>query len=157
MELSTYLRTARRFWIVPLAFLLIAFGGTYIYHHKVDVQTAQTSVAVLDPLIARPGEIEDILQTGARRARALAAPFVARLREAVGLRDLRQVPMAAKARAGARAKAALHPVVFRDDDRAFAFKVLDAKKNVLAAQGGFADPQAAMAAAREAMGRLAGG
>ena len=108
-------------------------------------------------LIARPGEIEDILQTGARRARALAQPFVARLREAVGLRDLRQVPMAAKARAGARAKAALHPVVFRDDDRAFAFKVLDAKKNVLAAQGGFADPQAAMAAAREAMGRLADG
>jgi len=40
-------------------------------------------------LIARPGEIEDILREGARRLRErYATPFLARLREAVGLRDL---------------------------------------------------------------------
>ena len=51
-------------------------------------------------------------------------------------------------------KPALQPVVFREHD-AFAFKVLDAKKNVLATQAGFADPKAAMAAARAAMETLA--
>ena len=50
-------------------------------------------------------------------------------------------------------KPALQPVVFREAD-AFAFKVLDAKKTVLATQGGFADPKAAMAAARAAMEAL---
>ena len=44
----------------------------------------------------------------------------------------------------------LQPVVFRDGET-FAFKVLDAKKTILAEKGGFADPKAAMAAAREAM------
>jgi len=39
-------------------------------------------------LIARPQDIEQILQTGAQRARALAQPLLARLRDAVGLRSL---------------------------------------------------------------------
>jgi hypothetical protein len=47
----------------------------------------------------------------------------------------------------------VQPVVYREAD-AFAFKVLDAKKTVLATQGGFSDPKAAMAAARAAMDRL---
>ena len=51
--------------------------------------------------------------------------------------------------------ASLQPLVYRDADQAFAFKVLDAKKNVLATQGGFADPKAAMAAARIALESLA--
>ena len=101
-------------------------------------------------LIARPGDIEDALLAGAGKARELARPFLARLREAVGLRSLRE-PVTATAAAKSRAeKPALQPVVFRDAD-AFAFKVLDAKKTVLATQGGFADPKAAMAAARAAM------
>ena len=37
---------------------------------------------------------------------------------------------------------------------AFAYKVLDAKKTVLATQGGFADPKAAMTAARSALEKL---
>jgi len=36
-------------------------------------------------LIARPDDLEDLLRDGARRARAIAAPVVARLRDAVGL------------------------------------------------------------------------
>jgi tryptophanyl-tRNA synthetase len=102
-------------------------------------------------LVADPAQIEDRLRAGAARARALATPFVARLREAVGLRSLSQSPAVPEQQKKARAeKPALQPVVFRDGD-AFAFKVLDAKKVILAEKGGFADPKAAMAAAREAM------
>ncbi len=109
-----------------------------------------------DALIAKPGHIEEALQAGAKKARELARPFVARLREAVGLRDLRIKPQSIApigfdtAKVG---KPALQPVVFRDAG-AFAFKVVDAKKTVLAEKGGFADPKAAMAAAREAMAGL---
>ena len=103
--------------------------------------------------MAKPGEIEDALLAGARKARALAQPFVARLREAVGLRSLREAVQPTKESKARIEKPALPPVVFRDND-AFAFKVLDAQKSVLATQGGFADPKAAMAAAREAMERL---
>ena len=104
-----------------------------------------------DTLIAKPERIEEALRAGAARARALATPFLAQLRHAAGLRDLRTQVEAAKDASTAKAdKPALQPVVFRDAD-AFAFKVLDAKKTVLATQGGFADPKAAMAAARPAM------
>jgi tryptophanyl-tRNA synthetase len=40
-----------------------------------------------EELIAQPRHIEDILQAGAAKSRRLAAPFLAQLREAVGLRD----------------------------------------------------------------------
>ncbi|HEY7871955.1 MAG TPA: tryptophan--tRNA ligase, partial [Rudaea sp.] len=109
-----------------------------------------------DALIADPAQIEDKLRAGAARARALATPFVAKLRYAVGLRDLRAQPQTV-APVGIDAtkvgKPALQPVVFRDGNE-FAFKVLDAKKSVLAEKGGFADPKAAMTAAREAMAAL---
>jgi len=103
-----------------------------------------------DALIAKPAEIEDILHAGAARARALAGPFLDKLRYAAGLRDLRASAEAATKSAARSEKPALQPVVFREAD-AFAFKVLDAKRNVLKTQGGFADAKAAMAAARAAM------
>ncbi|MBS0567128.1 MAG: tryptophan--tRNA ligase [Proteobacteria bacterium] len=106
-----------------------------------------------DALIAKPAEIEDILHAGAARARALAGPFLDKLRYAAGLRDLR-ASAATESKPIARSeKPALQPVVFREAD-AFAFKVLDAKRNVLKTQSGFADAKAAMAAAREAMATL---
>jgi tryptophanyl-tRNA synthetase len=108
-----------------------------------------------EALVAKPGDIEDALLAGAKKGRELAQPFIARLREAAGLRSLRDT-LAAAGEARVRAeKPALQPVVFRDAE-AFAYKVLDAKKTVLKEQGGFADPKAAMAAAREAMAALAG-
>ncbi len=107
-----------------------------------------------EDLIAKPQQIEEILRAGAVRARALAAPFVGKLRYAVGLRDLRAQPASVAAGESAKSeKPTLQPVVFREGE-AFAFKVLDAKKIVLATQGGFADPKAAMHAARESMEKL---
>jgi tryptophanyl-tRNA synthetase len=110
-----------------------------------------------EALIAEPERIEEALLAGAKRARELSQPFVARLRAAVGLRSLREgLGSAAAAKSARSEKPTLQPVVFRDAD-AFAFKVLDAKRDVLATQGGFADPKSAMAAARAAMETLAAG
>ncbi len=110
-----------------------------------------------DALVADPAQIEDWLRAGAVRARALATPLLAKLRHAVGLRDLRDgAGKSDKAKTARAEKPALQPVVFRDGD-AFAFKVLDTKKSVLAERGGFPDPKAAMAAAREAMASLDAG
>ena len=55
-------------------------------------------------LIAQPIEIEAVLREGALKARKISAPFMAELRDAVGLRDLREVarpapPVATQARA----------------------------------------------------------
>jgi len=103
-----------------------------------------------DALIAKPDDIEDTLRAGAARARALVTPFLDKLRYAAGLRDLR-ASIETEAKPAARSdKPVLQPVVFREAE-AFAFKVLDAKRNVLKTQGGFADAKSAMAAAREAM------
>jgi len=112
-----------------------------------------------ETLIAKPDAIEDALQAGAKKARALAQPLLARLRNAVGLRSLRTraTPESAPKQSAREERSALQPVVFRDEDKAFAFKVLDAKKNVLATQSGFADPKTAMAAAQAAMSSLAAG
>jgi tryptophanyl-tRNA synthetase len=105
-------------------------------------------------LIAKPGELEAILHAGAARARAIATPFLTTLRHAAGLRDLRE-QAASPAKAAARAeKPTLQSVVFREAD-AFAFKLLDAKRNVLKTKGGFADAKAATVAAQAAMAELA--
>ena len=123
---------------------------------RIDVELAPMRERY-EQLIAKPGEIEDALLAGANKARALAQPLLARLRSAVGLRSLREQAAAAAGapKSNREGKSALQPVVFRGEDQAFAFKVLDAKKNVLATQGGFADPKAAMAAAQAAMSALA--
>jgi len=77
------------------------------------------------------------------------------LRDAVGLRQLGAgTKNKAAVKTAAAERAAVQPVVFRDENQTFAFKVLDSKKAVLATQGGFADPKAAMAAAREAIEAL---
>jgi tryptophanyl-tRNA synthetase len=108
-----------------------------------------------EALIAWPGEIEKTLQAGAQRARALSQPLLARLRSAVGLRQLgADAGKKSAAKAPPAARATVQPVVFRDENQKFAFKVLDSKKAVLATQGGFADPKAAMAAARQAIEAL---
>jgi tryptophanyl-tRNA synthetase len=120
---------------------------------RIDVEIAPMREKY-DALIGKPGDIEEILQAGACRARTLATPFVGGLRYAAGLRDLRAKADVADRNVTAKAeKPALQPVVFREAN-AFAFKVLDAKKAVLAEQGGFADPKAAMAAAHAAIEKM---
>ena len=88
-------------------------------------------------LMARPDELEAVLQAGATKARALAAPLMATLRQAVGLRTM--VAAAAPAAAAAAAKAAL-PVFkqYRESDGRFRFKLVGADgQQVLLISEGF--------------------
>jgi tryptophanyl-tRNA synthetase len=81
-------------------------------------------------LMDNPAEIERILQDGARKARAVATPFLAELRQAVGLRNLADQP--AKGKAGKAARAALPSFKqYRETDGKFYFKLLDAKGRLL--------------------------
>jgi tryptophanyl-tRNA synthetase len=87
-------------------------------------------------LIAHPERIEETLLEGARKARAVAAPFLAELRDAVGLR--RMVAVAAPAAASAKAKLALPAFKqYREVDGRFFFKLVAPDGRVLLQSAGF--------------------
>ncbi|HEX6613931.1 MAG TPA: tryptophan--tRNA ligase [Rhodanobacteraceae bacterium] len=89
-------------------------------------------------LMAHPDEIEDILREGARKARAIATPFVATLRETVGLGSLVAPAKThgTKKPAGKRARIAS----FRDGD-GFRFRLFAADGEELLLSKAFADPK----------------
>lgn len=89
-------------------------------------------------LIAHPARIEETLLEGARKARVIAAPLLAQLREAVGLRRMVSVA-AAPAATAVKAKAAL-PMFkqYRESDGRFFFKLLDSDGRLLLQSEGFA-------------------
>ena len=92
-------------------------------------------------LMARPQEIEERLRAGAERVRArYATPFMATLRDAVGLRDLSKSTVAS---AGTAAKTAAPPVFkqYREADGTFKFKLTDGEQ-VLLQSGAFESPKA---------------
>ncbi len=97
-----------------------------------------------EALMADPDQIEDILQMGARKARAHAEPLMARVREAVGLRLGKAPVKAAKARKSGGTKARF--VSFREQDGSFRFRFFAADGDALLVSQGFADPKAAGAA-----------
>ncbi|GID08623.1 MULTISPECIES: tryptophan--tRNA ligase [Pseudomonas] len=93
-------------------------------------------------LIERPADLEDILQAGAKKARAVATPFLNELREAVGLRSfVAQTQVAATTKKKA-AKAARF-VSFREDDGSFRFRLLAADGEQLLLSRHFADGKTA--------------
>ena len=93
-----------------------------------------------EELIARPDRIEDALRAGAAKARAIATPFLAELRHAVGLRDLRSAPSAGAAKAAT--KAALPQFKqYREADGKFYFKLVDGEGAVLLQSRGFDSPK----------------
>jgi tryptophanyl-tRNA synthetase len=87
-------------------------------------------------LIAHPERIEVTLLEGARKARAVAAPFLSELRNAVGLR--RMVAVAAPVAVEAKVKTAL-PVFkqYREADGKFYFKLASAEGRVLLQSAAF--------------------
>jgi tryptophanyl-tRNA synthetase len=93
-------------------------------------------------LIGRPADLEDILQLGAKKARAVATPFLNELREAVGLRSfVAQTQVAATTKKKA-AKAARF-VSFREHDGSFRFRLLAADGEQLLLSRHFADGKTA--------------
>jgi tryptophanyl-tRNA synthetase len=102
-----------------------------------------------EALMRDPAAIEDILLAGAAKARRLSTPFMAQLRHAVGLRDLRAA--SADSKAGAKAKAAVPSFKqYREADGQFHFKLVDAQGRLLLQSKGYASPKDAGAA----IGRL---
>lgn len=96
-------------------------------------------------LMARPDQIEDILQAGAAKARKISHPLMSRLREAVGLRGV-QVAAATGSQAANQRKSkdkAARFVSFRDDDGKFRFRLLDLGGQTLLISEAFDDPKAA--------------
>ncbi len=92
-------------------------------------------------LMAHPERIEDILQAGAAKARRTATPFLAELRQAVGLRRMVAVPTAASAKGQDQGAKAALPVFkqYREADGLFYFKLTDAAGHLLMQSQGFAD------------------
>ena len=93
-------------------------------------------------LIARPADLEDILQMGAKKARAVATPFLHQLREAVGLRSfVTQTQVAASTKK--KAVKAARFVSFREDDGSFRFRLLAADGEQLLLSRNFSDGKTA--------------
>ena len=107
---------------------------------RIDHEIAPMRQAYL-ALLNDPGKIEDILQAGAARARQIASPFMGRLRQAVGLRDLREQ---AQTKATKNTKMA-KPVFkqYRERDGKFYFKLVDSDGRLLLQSTGFDSPREA--------------
>jgi tryptophanyl-tRNA synthetase len=105
--------------------------------------------------MAAPQRLEEILQAGAARARAIAGPLLAELREAVGLRRFSAPAQPAQAQ-GAKARTALPQFKqYRERDGRFHFKLIEADGGLLLESPGFDSPRdcaEAMARLRQAHG-----
>jgi tryptophanyl-tRNA synthetase len=99
-------------------------------------------------LMDDPARLEAMLMAGAAKARAIATPFMARLRHAVGLRRLGE--LATPAKSAKASKAALPSFKqYREADGRFAFKLVDAQGQLLLQSLPFDSPKvAAQAIAR---------
>lgn len=91
-------------------------------------------------LVSRPERIEDVLQAGAAKARAMATPFLAELRHAVGLRRMVATATSTGAAVSAVGKVSL-PLFkqYREADGRFYFKFTEADGSVLLQSEGFAE------------------
>jgi len=117
----------------------IAWGDAkQILFERIDQEVAPMRDAY-QRYMDTPGEVEDILQAGAVKARKIATPFIAQLRQAVGLRNLRAQATQKSAKA---AKAAL-PVFkqYRETTGKFHFKLVDAQGRLLLESAGFDAPK----------------
>ena len=92
-------------------------------------------------LMADPGKIEAVLMAGAAKARQIATPFMGRLREAVGLRDLRSTVGQKSEKTTKVAKPVFKQ--YREKDGKFYFKLVDTSERVLLQSLGFDSPKAA--------------
>jgi tryptophanyl-tRNA synthetase len=103
-----------------------------------------------ESLIARPAAIEEILREGARKARAIAAPKLAELRDAIGLRAMSSVTMhAGSARLPNKSIKSPRFASFRDTDGSFRFRLFSSEGDELLLSKSFKDPKAAGAVQKQ--------
>ncbi|THU02508.1 tryptophan--tRNA ligase [Lampropedia puyangensis] len=103
--------------------------------------------AVFDELVADPAKIETILLQGAEKARAVATPYLAELKKAVGLRDLRTALIAVPATDKA-ADSVPQIKQYRESDGQFYFKLATAKGELLLQSKAYASGRDAGAAVK---------
>lgn len=99
-----------------------------------------------EALIARPDDIDDILLAGAHKARELARPFMATLRDAVGLGSMRAGGGAAAKAGKKKAARQARFISFRETDGTFRFRFVAADGEALLLSDTYADAQTAGAA-----------
>jgi tryptophanyl-tRNA synthetase len=128
----------------------IAWGDAkQVLFERIDREIAPMR-ATYDELMAHPEKVEAMLRAGAMKARAVATPFTAKVRHAVGLRPLQA---ASETKTAKVEKAALPTFKqYREKDGQFYFKFADAKGHVLLQSLGFASPKDA----GQAIARLKG-
>jgi len=95
---------------------------------------------VYEQLLKDPSAIEATLKRGADKARAIATPFMAQLRHAVGLRPL-NTSVGGKSKTDKNAVCSFKQ--YRGDDGKFYFKLLDPKGGLLLESTAFDHPKAA--------------
>jgi tryptophanyl-tRNA synthetase len=112
-----------------------------------------------ESLMAQPAAIDDILQAGAVKARAIATPKLAALRAAIGLRAGAPSTVAHNAAPGGTSPKSGQPrfASFRDSDGRFRFRLFSADGEELLLSQPFDDPKQAGALQRRirALGAVA--
>ena len=98
-----------------------------------------------EALIARPADIEAILREGANKARAIAGPKIAELRDAMGLRSMSSVATVVVTKPRQAVKASRPPrfASFRDTDGSFRFRLFSSEGDELLLSKSFKDPKEA--------------
>ena len=95
-----------------------------------------------EAFVAKPAAIEEILQEGARKARAIATPLVDELREAIGLRSMAGVqPTTVTSHAVMTKDSKPRFASFRDDAGCFRFRLFAGDGEELLLSAPFADPK----------------
>jgi tryptophanyl-tRNA synthetase len=118
----------------------IAWGeAKQVLFERLDREIAPLR-GVYEDLMRDPARIEHILKAGAEKARAVATPFTAQLRHAVGLRPLVSAPSSAKTPKASKTATPSFKQ-YREQDGLFYFKLLDAKGHTLLQSRGFAAPR----------------
>jgi len=118
----------------------IAWGeAKNLVFERIDQEIAPMRETYL-ALINNPAKIEAILKAGADKARAMATPFMAQLRHAVGLRSL-----ATQANVETKTAKVALPIFkqYRESDGQFYFKLLSADGALLLQSAAFASPKVA--------------
>jgi len=119
----------------------IAWGDAKdMLFERIDREVAPMR-ANYEALMNDPAKIEAALLAGATKARAIATPFMAQLRTAVGLRGLATSTKTAATKAARSATASFKQ--YREKDGKFYFKLVDASGAVLLQSLGFDSPKVA--------------
>jgi tryptophanyl-tRNA synthetase len=97
-----------------------------------------------EAFIAKPAAIEEVLQQGALKARAVATPKIAALRDALGLRSASRAPATpGVAKSASRQGRMPRFASFRDAQGSFRFRLFSAEGEELLLSMPFTDPKAA--------------